>query len=167
MHMDREIYQFLDDNGIPYQRHDHLPVYTFEEANRLVPDLDAAHTKNVFLRDKKGKRHFMVMVADGRRIDLEALGDQLGVKRLNLASPERLLRYLGVDPGSVSPLAVINDSEQHVEVLFDLRLDTEPVFQCHPLVNTSTLVLTREALLQFLKACGHSPVWLDIPFHTA
>ncbi len=165
--MTRDIYQFLHDNGIRYQRHDHPPVYTFEEANRLVPDLGAAHTKNVFLKDKKGKRHFMVMVADGRRIDLDALGDKLAVKRLNLASPERLLKYLGVDPGSVSPLAVINDADRRVEVVFDHRLEKEPVFQCHPLVNTTTLVLTRDALLQFLKACGHSPVWLDIPFHEA
>jgi len=125
--MKQAIYQFLDDHGINYQRHDHPPVYTFEEAK--------AHTKNVFLRDKKGRRHFIVMVADGRRIDLEALAGELRVKRLNLASTERLLEYMGVDPGSVSPLAVINDADQRVEVIFDRSLEKEALFQCHPLFS--------------------------------
>lgn len=161
--MSDAVYVFLDKHNVTYQRIDHPPVYTFEEANRLVPDMGAAHTKNVFLKDKKGRRHFLVMVGDGRRLDLVGLSDALGVKRLSLASPDRLMRLLGVDPGSVSPLAVINDPESRVEVVFDCSLADEASFQCHPLVNTSTLVLSKDELLRFLDAAGHRPRWLEIP----
>jgi len=159
-----EIYQFLQKNNIAYERHDHAPVFTFEEANRLVPDLQAPHTKNVFIRDRKGRNHFMVMVGEGRRIDLDALSELLGVSRLGLASARRLHELLGVDPGSVSPLALVNDPGRKVRLLLDNRLADEAYFQCHPLVNTSTLLLNRQALLDFLEAVGHAPRWMEIPY---
>ena len=161
--MGESIFAFLDQHNVVYERADHPAVYTFEEANRLVPDMGAAHTKNVFLKDKKGRRHFLVMVGDGRRLDLAALSESLGVKKLSLASQDRLMRLLGVDPGSVSPLAVVNDPEGRVEVVFDRSLADEAYFQCHPLVNTSTLVLSKDELLRFLDEAGHPPRWLDIP----
>ncbi|MBN1267184.1 MAG: prolyl-tRNA synthetase associated domain-containing protein [Anaerolineales bacterium] len=160
----QDIYRFLEDFKIKYERFDHPAVFTFEQANRLVPDLQAARTKNVFVRDKKGGNHFMIMVGDGRRIDLAALSHQLGVKRLGLASPERLLQLLGVDPGSVSPLALINDEENRITLLLDKGLANESYFQCHPLVNTSTLLMAKAELLQFLDAAGHPPRWINIPF---
>ena len=160
----KDIYHFLAENTIKYERYDHPAVYTFEQANRLVPDLEAVRTKNVFVRDKKGRSHFMIMVGDGRRIDLQALSDKLNVRRLSLGSPERLQALLGVDPGAVSPLALINDGDNKVDLLFDKALAEECFFQCHPMVNTSTLRLEKDELLSFLNAADHPPRWLDIPF---
>lgn len=158
-----DIYRFLADHRIEYQRHDHPPVYTVADVERLVPPLPAARTKNLFLRDKKGKRHFLVIVPAQKRVDVKALGTVIGVDRLSFGSPDRLNKYLGVDPGSVTILALIRDLEHAVEVVFDESLRQEMAFQFHPLVNTSTLVVSRADLLRFLDATGHEVRNLDVP----
>ena len=158
-----DIYQFLADHGIEYERHDHPPVFTCEEALRLVPPLPAARTKNLFLRDRKGQRHFLVTVGYEKAVDLKALASVLGVSKLGLASAERLQRYLGLDPGSVSILGVVNDVDRQVEVVVDRDLWKAQAFQCHPLVNTSTLVISRDHLQRFLEITGHPVRVLVIP----
>jgi len=158
-----DIYQFLADHGIEYERHDHPPVFTCEEALRLVPPLPAAKTKNLFLRDRKGRRHFLVAVGYEKAADLKALASLLGVSKLGFASAERLQRYLGVDPGSVSILGVVNDVNQEVEVIVDEGLWSAKAFQSHPLVNTSTLVISRDDLQRFLEITGHPVRVLDVP----
>jgi len=158
-----DIYQFLADHGIEYERHDHPAVYTCEEALRLVPPLPAARTKNLFLRDRKGQRHFLVTVGYEKAVDLKALASVLGVSKLGFASAERLQRYLGLDPGSVSILGVVNDVDREVEVVVDKDLWKAQAFQCHPLVNTSTLVISREGIQRFLETTGHPVRVLDVP----
>lgn len=158
-----DIYQFLADNHIEYERHDHPPVYTVADVERLVPPLPAAKTKNLFLRDKKGKRHFLVVVPAKKRVDIKALSNVIGAGRLSFGSPDRLKRYLGVDPGSVTILAVVSDPDQAVEVYFDEILWEEDAFQFHPLVNTSTLLIQRISLQRFLKASGHEIQLLNVP----
>jgi Ala-tRNA(Pro) deacylase len=159
-----DIYQFLADHGIEYKRHDHPPVFTCEEALRLVPPLPAAKTKNLFLRDRKGRRHFLVTVGYEKAVDLKALASLLRVSKLGFASPARLQRYLGVDPGSVSILGVVNDVNQQVEVILDEGLwGAAKAFQCHPLVNTSTLVISRDDIQRFLEITGHPVRVLDVP----
>ena len=101
-----DIYPFFAKHGIGYERHDHPAVFTCEEADRLVPPLPGAKTKNLFLRDKKGRRHFLVTVGNEKTDDIKALSSLLDANRLSLASPERLKKYLGVDPGSVSMLGI-------------------------------------------------------------
>jgi Ala-tRNA(Pro) deacylase len=161
-----DVYQFLADHHIAYQRHDHPPVFTVADVERLVPPLPAAKTKNLFLRDKKGKRHFLVVVPAQKRVDIKALGAVIGAGRLSFGSPDRLKRYLGVDPGSVTILAVIRDADHAVEVVFDKILGQEKAFQFHPLVNTSTLVISRDNLLRFLDAAGYEIRSLDVPAQT-
>ena len=158
-----DIYQFLADNQIEYERHDHPPVYTVADVERLVPPLPAAKTKNLFLRDKKGKRHFLVVVPAKKRVDIKALSNVIGAGHLSFGSPDRLKRHLGVDPGSVTILAVVSDPEQAVEVYFDEVLWREEAFQFHPLVNTSTLLIQRDSLERFLKATGHEIQFLNVP----
>ena len=158
-----DIYQFLADNQIEYERHDHPPVYTVADVERLVPPLPAAKTKNLFLRDKKGKRHFLVVVPAKKRVDIKALSNVIGAGHLSFGSPDRLKRHLGVDPGSVTILAVVSDPEQAVEVYFDEVLWREEAFQFHPLVNTSTLLIQRDSLERFLKATGHEIQFLSVP----
>ena len=157
------IYQFLAEHDIEYERHDNPPVFTCEEADRLVPPLPAAKTKNLFVRDRKGRCHFLVVVGYEKVVDLKALSSLLGVSKLSLASPERLRRYLGVDPGSVTILGVVNDSDKEVEIIMDEGLWDSKAFRCHPLVNTSTLVISRQNLQRFFDTTGHKPRILNIP----
>ncbi len=158
-----DIYQFLADHDIEYERHDHPPVFTCEEAERLVPDMPAARTKNLFLRDRKGRRHFLVVVGYEKAVDLKALTSLLGVRKLGFASPERLKRYLGVDAGSVSILGLVNDADQAVEVIVDEGLWGAETLRCHPLVNTSTLVISRDGIQRFLEITGHQVRVLNVP----
>jgi Ala-tRNA(Pro) deacylase len=158
-----DFYQFLADNHIEYERHDHPPVYTVADVERLVPPLPAVKTKNLFLRNKKGQRHFLVAVPAQKRVNIKALGAVMGSGHLSFGSPERLKKYLGVDPGSVTVLATINDPEHAVELIFDEVLWQEEAFQFHPLVNTSTLVISRENLKRFFGLTGHEVKLIDVP----
>ncbi len=158
-----DIYKFLNEHQIKYERHDHPPVYTVEDVNRLVPPLPAAKTKNLFFRDNKGQRHFIVVVKGEKRVNMKALPKLIGSSRLRFGSPDRLKQYLGVDPGSVSLLAVINDLDKSVEVIIDSALWKSEAFQFHPLINTSTLVISRNDLQRFLNKTGHDIQILDVP----
>ena len=157
------IYDVLDAHGIEYQRVDHPPVYTCDDVRRLVPDLPGAETKNLFLRDAKGRRHFLVSVGPDKRVDLKGLARALGLNGLRMASAERLMEYLGVEAGAVTLLALVNDPDGAVEMVFDEELWQADAFQCHPLVNTSTLILSKEALTAFFAAVGHEPAIMDVP----
>ena len=113
---------FLREHGIAPARHAHPPVMTVEESERLVPKLPGAKTKNLFLRDRKGARHFLVTVPHDRAVDLDALGSTLDAGRLGFASPERLAKHLGITPGSVSLLALVNDAAAAVEFVINANL---------------------------------------------
>ena len=158
-----DIYRFLDENGIDYQRVDHPAVCTAAEANRLVPELPGEKTKNLFIRDAKGKRHFLVVVPAEKQVDLKGLKEVLGTTKLGFASAGRLMRYLGVEPGAVTLLGVVNDAERAVEVVVDAALWEADAIQSHPLVNTATLVLPRESVRRFLAAAGHEARVATIP----
>lgn len=158
-----DFYRFLVKNHIEYERHDHPPVYTVEEARRLVPPLSAAKTKNLFLRDKKGKRHFLVVVPAEKRVDIKALPQAVGSDRLSFGSANRLKKYLGVEPGSVTLFAIFNDPRHAVELIVDENLWEAEAFQFHPLVNTSTLVISRENLRRFIAKTGHGVSILKVP----
>lgn len=149
--------------GIDAPRHEHAAVMTVEESERLVPPLPGAKTKNLFLRDKKGARHFLVTVPAQRAVDLSRLGGILDAGRIGFASPERLQRHLGVTPGSVSLVALVNDTQHAVEFLLDRALWEADAVQAHPLVNTATIVLSHDDLARFLAATGHAPRIVDVP----
>ena len=159
----QEFYDFLEANDVAYDRHDHPAVYTVEESDRLVPKLPGAKTKNLFLRDDKGKRHFLVMVPSDKQVNLKGLTGEIGIKRISFASPQRLKKYLDLEPGAVSPMAVYNDKGHDVEVFFDQDLWESEAFQFHPLVNTSTIVITRDNMERFLKATGHAFQIIQVP----
>lgn len=158
-----DIYGFLKEHGISYERHDHPAVFTCEEALRTLPKWKGAHTKNLFLRDEKGKRHFLVVVDCSKRVDLKALRKALGIEKLSFASPERLQTYLGVDPGSVTLLGLMNDRDHSVEVILDRYIFESDFLQCHPLTNRGTLVISHEGIETFLKATGHSYKVIEVP----
>jgi len=154
---------FLRDHGITATRHAHPPVMTVEESERLVPKLPGAKTKNLFLRDKKGTRHFLVTVPHDLQVDLNALGSVLGAGRIGFASPERLAKHLGITPGSVSLLALANDAAAAVEFVIDRAVWDAAAVQAHPLVNDATMVIAHAELERFLAATGHAPRVIAVP----
>ena len=154
---------FLARYGIALRRVDHPPVMTVEESERLVPPLPGVKTKNLFLRDKRGARHFLVTVPHELAVDLNALGERLRAGRLGFASAERLLKLLGITPGSVSLLALVNDTAHSVEFIIDRRLWEACAVHAHPLVNSATLVIPHAELERFLKATGHAVRIIDVP----
>ncbi len=162
-----DLYSFLHEHHIRYTRYDHPPVFTCEQARRLVPTMAAAETKNLFVRDRKGRRHFLVVVGYEKSADLAALSDLLGTSRLSLGSPDRLTRFLGVEPGSVTLLALINDPEGQVSIIIDEEVWRHDALRCHPLVNTCTLAIPREDLARFMAATGHHEYRvLEVPGRT-
>ena len=158
---------FLRENRITAARHAHPPVMTVEESLRLVPHLPGAKTKNLFLRDKKGARHLLVTVRHNLAVNISALESVLGVRGLGFASPERLAKHLGVTPGSVSLLALVNDKTRGVEFVIDRALWEAPAVHAHPLRNDATMVLAHADLERFLAATGHVPHIIDVPGEVA
>ena len=161
--MNKSIYSILDDLSIQYEKIEHAPVYTSEQARQLVPHQGAASAKNLFLKDKKGKNHYLLVFDDQKILEINKLADQIGSSRLSLASVERLKNHLGVDPGAVSLLALINDPDQKVQLLFDQDVWDKESLQCHPLKNTETLVIAMSDIKRFLEHVGHKPGLVEIP----
>ena len=157
------LFEFLKQKGIDFLRRDHPPVYTVEESKKLDLGLRGGATKNLFLRDKKGKRHFLFSVEQGKQVDLKRVPLLIDSTNLSFGSPERLSKHLGILPGAVSLLALINDPEGNVEVLIDEDLWGEDEILCHPLINTSTLALSRENLENFIHQTGHQFRLVQVP----
>ena len=158
-----DIYQYFAEHNITYERHDHPAVHTVEESNKLVPPLKGAKTKNLFLRDKKGTQHILVVFGHEKRVDLKALSTLVGINKLSFASPGRLEKFLGVEPGAVSILGIVNDVGKCVRCIVDESIWSAEFIQCHPLVNTSTLVVSHTHLEHLFQTTGHQPEIHDIP----
>lgn len=151
----------LTERNIPYQLWEHPAVYTIEEMDALDLPAPEAVVKNLFLRDAKGRRYFLVVLSKEKQADLRALGERLGVK-LSFASSERLAACMGLEKGSVTPFGVLNDQERKVEVLLDQDLRTRPLVAVHPNENTATVALAPEDLLQVLEDHGNPVTWLEL-----
>ena len=152
----------LAELGIAQQTVEHPPVFTVEEAKALRGNLPGHHVKNLFLRNKKEEMWLVVAIED-RAVDLKRLGEVLGAGRLSFGSPDRLRRHLGVEPGSVTPLALVNDTSLSVRLAVDRGLTDGGPVNVHPLVNTMTTAMSAADLLRFFAATGHAPHWLDFP----
>lgn len=153
---ERAVVARLDELGIAYTRHEHPPVPTVEEAMRHWADIDATHCKNLFLRNQKGNRHYLVIVEHAKRVDLQKLADQIGDGKLSFASPERLMTHLGLTPGSVSPFGLINDHDHAVRVFLDRDLASAARLSFHPNINTVTLTIAAADFDRFLRSCGNA-----------
>ncbi len=156
------IFSLLETHQIPYKKFEHEAVFTCEESERLPP-MPGCPTKNLFLRDRKGDRHFLVVIGHEKSADLKALSGLIGADKLSFASEERLKEFLGVEPGSVTMLGLMCDTEHRVEVVIDAAVWAADEVQSHPLRNTGTVVLSHEGVEQFLAITGHKPLILDIP----
>jgi Ala-tRNA(Pro) deacylase len=153
----------LQAQGVAYERLDHPAVFTADEADRLVPKARGAHAKNLLVEDRKSGRLFMLTVPFGKRTDLKATAKLLGTGKLSFASADTMLETLGVTPGAVSMMALINDRGGRITLVLDRVLAVADAVQCHPLVNTATLIVDQPDLRRFLDAAGHPPEVLEIP----
>lgn len=156
-HTNMDLLAFLAAHDIHYIRHDHPAVFTCDEEAAHVPESGAARTKNLFLRDRKGKRHLLLVTTCARTVSIAEFAEVAAADRLSFASPERMMKYLGVQPGAVTVLGLVNDAAHAVELFIDADVWSAPSIHAHPLRNDATLVLSHDALVRFLSATGHQP----------
>ena len=152
-----DVLAMLDELGVETTTHDHPPVLTVEEARAHWAGIDAAHTKNLLLKDAGGQFWLVVLPAEAT-LDLKALPARIGAKRLRFAPADDLPRLLGVATGAVSPLALVNDRDGAVRLAIDAALMTAPRVAFHPLDNRRTTVLAPDGLRRFLDAVAHPPL---------
>jgi Ala-tRNA(Pro) deacylase len=152
-----DLYQTLDQLGIEFTKYEHEPVFTCEAALAAVPDPRSVQTKNLFLRDKPGRRHFLLVTSCEKAVDIKAFADKIDAGHLSFGSAERLEKHLGLTPGSVTVLGLINDPSHAVELYVDAEVWKRDRWNCHPLINSATLVLSRASIETFLAHTGHTP----------
>jgi Ala-tRNA(Pro) deacylase len=151
-----ELFAFLDELGIPYDNTQHPPLFTVEQSRALRGQIAGGHTKNLFLVERK-RGLYLVVACEDAIIDLKNLHRHLGTTRFSFGSADLLREALGVEPGSVTPFAAINDTIQRVTIVIDATMMRHQTLNFHPLVNTMTTSIRREHLLQFLDATDHRP----------
>ncbi len=148
--------------GIPFERFEHPAVATAAEADIHWAAIEAMHFKNLFLRNQKGTRHYLVIVRHSKRADLKAIAVQIGDGKLSFGSPERLMTHLGVSPGSVSPFGLIHDSDGSVRVAIDSDIKSADRVSFHPNINTVTITLAWADFEKFLASCPNPVQYLTV-----
>ena len=157
-----DLFRRLDELGLGVHTIEHPPVVTVDQAKQLRGHLEGGHTKNLFLRDKRG-RMWLVVCLEDTAVDLKTLQQRLESGRLSFGSADRLSRYLGVVPGAVTPFAAMNDTTGAVRVVLDRRMmDTHAALCFHPLTNAMTTTIGAADLVTFLEAVDHPPATIDV-----
>jgi Ala-tRNA(Pro) deacylase len=156
-----DLFAYLDSLGISHSTIEHPPVFTVEEAQTHTHHLPGGHTKNLFIEDKAGGL-WLVTCLDEQPVKVNALARLLEAPRFSFGKPERLMEVLGVEPGSVTALALINDTERRVRPVLDTKLLAHDLVNCHPLTNTATTTLKAADLVRFMTAQGYTPLKLDL-----
>lgn len=151
-----ELYNLLDSLQIPCEYIEHPPVPTVEEAMKYWSGIDSGHCKNIFFRNHKGDRHYLVILHYNSKLNIRELEQKLRQGKLSFASDRRLMQYLGLTPGSVSPFGLINDHTRHVHLFIDKELLSHERLSFHPNTNTASLIIPREGLFRFLAHTGNT-----------
>ena len=158
----QELLDFLKTLGIHVKTTTHPAVFTVKDGEDIKKSIAGAHTKNLFLKDKKG-HYFLVTLGAHSVVDLKHLHDKIGASgRLSFGSPEKLSEYLGLYPGAVSVFGLLNDKENHVTFILDKALYNHPVINCHPMTNEATTSIAREDLVKFVRATNHEPLIIQV-----
>lgn len=152
----------LQSNNVDYEIFEHDAVYTVSESEKINANIAGAHTKNLFLQDKYDAYYLVTVLAD-KRVDLKILSNILGAGRFNFGSADKMKEYLRVAPGSVTPLAVMNDRHNKVHLVLDEVLTASPHVNVHPLRNTATLRLSGLDLVRLAAKWKHAPTILTVP----
>jgi Ala-tRNA(Pro) deacylase len=162
MSVEAPLLERLDAAGIGWSLHEHEAVFTVEASTVLHQQIAGAHTKNLFLKDGGGQ-FWIVTAPHDASVDLKALPAAIGSKKVSFGKAEDMERLIGVSPGSVTPLAAMNDGQGQVKVVIDRRLAEAGTVNVHPLRNTATLGLSGADLVRFLALTGHEPLVADLP----
>lgn len=155
MNGQEKIYKALQELNIPFTYHEHPPAPTIEIAKKYWKDLEATHCKNLLFRNHKGNRHYMVVFEHMQNLEVKALEQRLRQGKISFASDWRLEKYLGVPAGSLSPLALVNDEENHVHVFIDENLLKASKISFHPGINTASIIISLEDFKRFLEWVGN------------
>ena len=150
------VINYLEQHHIPFEIYEHPPVPTVEEALPYWKEIDAAHCKNLFFRNHKGNRHYLVILDHRRQLNIRDLEQKLKQGKISFASPKRMERYLGLSAGSVSAFGIINDHENHVHLFIDAALQSAERISFHPNENNATLVISFASFKRFLESSGNS-----------
>ncbi|GAB7549519.1 YbaK/EbsC family protein [Cupriavidus sp. 8B] len=157
----KDILQLLSEKGLPFGYEEHEQVLNMAESSELTLSLDGARCKNLLLQDRLGQCYLVVTTAD-KSLDLAALAKTIGSKRLSFVPSDRMYELLGVRPGSLSPLALVNDLHARTKLVFDIDLASETTFLFHPLDSSATVALSQPELITFLTSIGHCSTWAHI-----
>ena len=152
----KELYELFERLAIQFEYHEHPPLATIEDAKIHWKDYNSGRCKNIFFRNHKGDRHYLVILEHLRQLNIKDLEKRLKQGKLTFASDRRLKKYLGVGPGSVSPFGLINDKEKHVYLFIDEKLNESARLAFHPNINTASLVVSRSDFLKFLEHTGNT-----------
>ncbi|RLD41932.1 MAG: prolyl-tRNA synthetase associated domain-containing protein [Bacteroidetes bacterium] len=155
------VFDKLNQLGIQHEVFEHPPLDTIEIALKYWKDIDATHCKNLFFRNHKGNRHYLVIIKDTTPFSIRSLEQKLKQGKLTFGSPKRLLKYLGVKPGSVSPFGLLNDEDHHVHLFLDQQLKKAEKISFHPNDNTASLVLSFFDFIKYLDASGNTYEFID------
>jgi Ala-tRNA(Pro) deacylase len=158
----KELYELLEKLEILFEYHEHPPVATIEDALLHWKEYNSDRCKNIFFRNHKGDRHYLVILEHLAKLDIKDLEKRLRQGKLTFASDRRLKQYLGVEPGSVSPFGLINDRENHVHLFIDEKLKDSERLTFHPNINTASLVVSKSDFLRFLEFTGNSFEFLKL-----
>lgn len=161
-----ELFAFLDRLGIAHRTHRHRPVFTVAESAEIKAALPGGHTKNLFLKDKKGALWLLSALAE-TVIDLNAVAKLVGAGRFSFGSADLLMQHLGVTPGAVTLFALVNDRERRVQLILDEALFAHDPVNFHPLRNDATTAISPGDMLRFAEATGHAPIRLRFDAHGA
>ena len=156
------LYEILDRLQISYEYHEHPPLATIDDAKLHWKDYNSGRCKNIFVRNHKGDRHYLIILEHLAQLNIRDLEKRLKQGKLTFASDQRLLNHLGLEPGSVSPFGLINDIHNHVHLFIDERLNEFDRLAFHPNVNTATLVISRSDFMKFLNQTGNSYEFLQL-----
>jgi len=159
---ENKVYDKLKSLGINYEVHEHPPVLTVEDAQKYWSNIEGAQCKNLFLRNQKGKFHYLIIMEESKRVDMSKLASQIGENKLSFASDQRLEKYLGLKTGAVSPFGLINDENHVVEVKIDKDLKKTKIINFHPNVNTATISISFKDFEKFLKEQTNDVEYINI-----
>ena len=157
-----ELYTLLNQLGIAYEYAEHPAAPTIAIAKQFWVGTNSKHCKNLFFRNHKGNQHYLVLLDCDCDMNIHAIEKQLHQGKLSFASPERMMKYLGVTPGSVTPFGLINDKEHHVHVFLDKNLQRYEKISFHPCVNTASIAIARTDLIKFLDHMGNPYEWMKV-----
>ncbi len=159
---DQQLYQILDELAISFDYYEHPSVPTVEEASKYWKDIEAGHCKNLFFRNHKGNRHYLVIFEHAKSLNIMDLEQRLRQGKLSFASPKRMMKFMGLEPGSVSPFGLINDKENHVYLFLDENLKNYDRISFHPNINTASLVISYLNFEKFIQFTGNSYEYIKL-----